>query len=260
MSEIIKYDLFDGEQNMVKIAIERLRMFEPPEGYYLAFSGGKDSQTIYHLAEMAGVKFDAHFHLTTVDPPELVYFVRNHYPKVEVSKPEKSMWKLCVDILSLPFRTRRFCCKKLKEHGGHGRIVVTGIRAQESARRAKRKMVEVCYNDPSKSFLHPIFDWTEKDVWSFLGNRPHCSLYDEGYKRIGCIMCPMSGKTGMERDAKRWPKYYQAYLRTIGKIIEERKRRGLVVSFETPEEMMEFWINGKGIEKPDENQTVLFFD
>ena len=32
------------------IAIQRLKSFEPPEGYFLAFSGGKDSQCIYHLA------------------------------------------------------------------------------------------------------------------------------------------------------------------------------------------------------------------
>ena len=64
-------------EDKVKRAIDRLRTFEPPEGYYLAFSGGKDSQCIYHLAKEAGVKFDAHYNLTTVDPPELVYFIRS---------------------------------------------------------------------------------------------------------------------------------------------------------------------------------------
>ena len=44
----------------VELAIRRLKGFEPPEGYYVAFSGGKDSQCIYHLCKMAGVKFDAH--------------------------------------------------------------------------------------------------------------------------------------------------------------------------------------------------------
>jgi len=58
-------------RDKVKISIERLQHFEPPEGYYLAFSGGKDSQCIYHLAMEAGVKFEAHYHITTVNPPEL---------------------------------------------------------------------------------------------------------------------------------------------------------------------------------------------
>ena len=65
-----------GKRDKVQIAIERLRQFEPDEGYYLAFSGGKDSITIYRLAEMAGVQFDAHYRVTTVDPPELVKFIQ----------------------------------------------------------------------------------------------------------------------------------------------------------------------------------------
>ena len=36
----------------------------------VAFSGGKDSQTVYHLAEAAGVEFEAVYSATTIDPPE----------------------------------------------------------------------------------------------------------------------------------------------------------------------------------------------
>ena len=65
------YDDLLGHHDRVAEAIKRLKTFEPPEGYFLAFSGGKDSQAVYHLAKMAGVKFDAHYSLTTVDPPRL---------------------------------------------------------------------------------------------------------------------------------------------------------------------------------------------
>lgn len=44
--------------------------------------------------------------------------------------------------------------------------------------------------------LNPIVDWTDEDVWDFLDNIvkvPHCCLYDEGFKRIGCIGCPLAG-------------------------------------------------------------------
>lgn len=68
-----------GSHDKVAIALQRLRTFEPPEGYYLAFSGGKDSQCVYHLCKEAGVKFDAHYSHTTVDPPEVIYFMREHY-------------------------------------------------------------------------------------------------------------------------------------------------------------------------------------
>ena len=74
----------DGQLlDKVELAIQRLKAFEPPEGYYVAFSGGKDSQCIYHLCQMAGVKFDAHYNVTSVDPPELVKFIKTHYPDVK---------------------------------------------------------------------------------------------------------------------------------------------------------------------------------
>ena len=42
-------------------AIKFIREHEPPEGYFLGFSGGKDSVLTHHLAEMAGVKFTVGF-------------------------------------------------------------------------------------------------------------------------------------------------------------------------------------------------------
>ena len=57
----------------------------------------------------------------------------------------------------------------------------------------QEKMV-TCVGGKDKILVSPIIHWTEKDVWEFLNaqNIPHCSLYDKGYKRIGCILCPMS--------------------------------------------------------------------
>lgn len=57
---------------------ERLALkMQPGKGFWLAFSGGKDSQCIYHLAKLAGVKFEAHYAVTTLDHPELVRFIRS---------------------------------------------------------------------------------------------------------------------------------------------------------------------------------------
>ena len=136
-------------------AIERLRAFEPPEGYYLAFSGGKDSVVCKALCDMAGVKYDAHYRLTSVDPPELVRFIREEHPDVEIEKPRYSdtykheylrgkqitMWNLIVHR-GVPTRLARFCCEMLKESGGDGRMTVTGVRWAESVNR-KRNQGEV---------------------------------------------------------------------------------------------------------------------
>lgn len=55
----------------VEESIRYLKAFEPHngEGYFLAFSGGKDSCVLKSLADKAGVKYDAHYYVTSVDPP-----------------------------------------------------------------------------------------------------------------------------------------------------------------------------------------------
>lgn len=75
---------------------ERLALSMNDEGFWLAFSGGKDSQVLYHLALMAGVKFKAYMNLTSVDPPEVIRFVRKNYPEVEMIKPKVSIYNMAV--------------------------------------------------------------------------------------------------------------------------------------------------------------------
>jgi len=95
-------------------AIQRLREHEPDEGYYLAFSGGKDSIVIYDLAVRSGVEFDAHFHQTTIDPPEVLQFIREHYPDVAWTKPKNSMFRMIVKHGTPPTRIIRIAAQNLK--------------------------------------------------------------------------------------------------------------------------------------------------
>lgn len=249
---------FFGEVDKVKIAIDRLKQFEPEEGYYLAFSGGKDSVTIKALADMAGVKYEAHYNLTTVDPPELVRFIKDKHPDVIIDKPEKTMWQLIVENGTPPTRLMRYCCRVLKEGGGAGRRVLTGVRWAESNQRKGRRMVEVCMKDDTKTFLHPIIDWTDAEVWEFIKGYkvPYCELYDQGYKRLGCIMCPMKGTRGMLRDAEQYPKYYQAYMRAFARMVVALKERGREIQYKTAEDVMHWWIYNPPKQDPD--QTTMF--
>ena len=244
----------------VAMSIERLRHFEPPEGYLLKYSGGKDSDIILHLAKVAGVKFQAQYNLTTVDPPELVHYIKREHPEVEISKPAMTMWQLIVKKGFPPTRVVRYCCDVLKERDDKDRRLITGIRWAESNRRSKRRMVEQCFKRSSTLFVNPIIDWADEDVWCYIHTNgvTYCRLYDEGFKRLGCVMCPMQGPKGMERDAKRWPKIYQAYLRTFGRMLDKKwKQEGFnAIKFHTAEDVMHWWIYNPP--KGDPDQGVLF--
>jgi len=253
-------DLFSGKDK-AEIAIERLQAFCPPEGYYVAFSGGKDSVVILDLVKRSGVKFDAHYNITGIDPPELYYFIRDNFPEVERHRPETTIWNLIEEKGYPPLRMNRYCCAHLKERGGQGRRVVTGIRWAESARRSKRGMVEECFKKSQhKIFVHPIIDWTDEDIWDYIksNNIAYCYLYDEGFKRLCCIGCPMNTKV-ME-EFQRWPNYKNKYITAIQKGIDNHPHL-VVKGRETGEKMFRWWIDcaeGKNKKKKCADQTVMF--
>lgn len=126
-----------------KLAIAWLKSFEPAdEPYYLCYSGGKDSDVIRILADLAGVKHELHHNLTSVDAPETIKYIKS-IPGVHIDIPHDrngnrvSMWTLIVKKGLPPTRIMRYCCSELKEKGGDGRMKITGVRAAESVNRAK---------------------------------------------------------------------------------------------------------------------------
>lgn len=132
-------------------AIERLKAFAPKNGdpYYLCYSGGKDSDVIRILAQLADVPHELHHNLTTVDAPETIAYIKT-IPGVIIDKARyadgtpKTMWNLIPKKKMPPTRIARWCCSELKEVGGKGRLKITGVRWAESVARAKRSgMVQI---------------------------------------------------------------------------------------------------------------------
>ena len=243
---------------------ERIALsYDNENGYYLAFSGGKDSQALFHMTQLAGVKFRGHMNLTSVDPPEVIRFVKKNYPEVELIKPKKSIFSLAVEKQILPTKRVRWCCAKYKETAGAGKVTLIGIRKDESARRAKRNEVEInnrkfsgtlegldeyrqqlkakrarrkfqkdgvnitnadqeqtlgCISGKESLLISPIIHWSKKDVWEFLNEVievPHCSLYDEGWHRLGCIGCPMSSRKQKMIENQRYPHVKRNWIKAI---------------------------------------------
>lgn len=240
-------------QDKIKKSIDRLKAFEPEEPYWCAFSGGKDSVAIKALLDMSGCSYEAHYSVTSVDPPELVRFIKGKYPDVHRDIPcyanhrgeewagkPITMWNLIRWKLIPPTRLTRYCCQYLKETSSHGKMTVTGVRWAESKRRSdtqgvvtfyrgsrksrfsespdfrqtknggtvlvndndeSRRIVEQCYKNHTTT-LNPIIDWTDNDVWNFIRGEdiPYCELYDCGFSRLGCVLCPMAGRRERERE------------------------------------------------------------
>jgi phosphoadenosine phosphosulfate reductase len=231
-------------QDRIAEAIDRIQRFEPEEGYYLCNSGGKDSAVLEALAKMAGVKYESHFHRTTVDPPEVIRYLKSNHPNVILDKPPASMFKLIIKNGIPPLRNKRYCCRVLKESYGVGRVVLAGTRRQESVSRRDRQLVWFC---PSKAkvVVNAILDWTTTEVWDFIYkyDLPYCSLYDEGFERIGCILCPCGSKRNRLREVERFPRFYRAYIRCFDKMIERRLQMGKNTTWKTGEEVMDWWLD-----------------
>lgn len=169
---LIEQTLF-GEWNKVEKAVQTLKDFCPKEGYYVAFSGGKDSVVIKALCDMAEVKYDAHYRITSVDPPELVRFIKTSYPDVSLDYPRykdgsvATMWNLIPKKKMPPTRLARYCCAVLKESGGDGRMTVTGVRWAESVNRKKNQGKVTIYNKRGLEEIegNPNFTQTGRGGW-----------------------------------------------------------------------------------------------
>ncbi len=227
----------------VDVAVDRIKTLAGTNPY-LAFSGGKDSVVLKALADLAGVDYDAHYHVCGgVDMPEAIAYTHKHHPRVVFDKPERNMRQVCMPHWSPPTHVARFCCQAFKEVHGDGRIILQGVRWAESEKRKDRRLVERCMNGRDAVFVNPIIDWSDKDVWRFIheNNLPFCSVYLEGWDRVGCVMCPQKDGKQMRRDARRWPRIAKYWMSIFEDLWHARVAAGKSVKQASPQEWFEYW-------------------
>lgn len=248
-------------------------------GYYVCISGGKDSSVIQQLCIMAGVKCQFYHNHTGLDHPETVYFIRREQKRLKelgytlhIKRPDETMWQLVKRKRILPTRRVRYCCSELKERGGEDRFIVTGVRRAESTKRRdevlattrgktkndrviiqndnteERRSVEHCVLKGTLA-LNVIVDWSDEDVWEFINTYtvPYNPLYDMGYKRVGCVGCPLSSRKTEELDAN--PKYKAMWIRMCQWIVDNSDCK-----YDTAIELYDWWTEKNKKIDTDENQ------
>lgn len=253
-------------------------------GFIGAFSGGKDSQVIRALLNMADVAHIMKYQWTTIDPPEVLRFIREEYPDVIIERPAETFWRLCYRQGILPTQSKRFCCRELKHTRDTHCVVVTGVRREESPNRKRRQEVEImtrrrhpdyvvgtldefnmyrethvdCIQGKDRIVVNPIIDWTSEDVWDFLHymDLPSCELYDRGYNRVGCLFCPLASRRSLHMMERDYPKYRQAFIRLIHRIREKRISNGGYDIYDTltDEQVFDAWLNKYSYKKALANQ------
>lgn len=246
----------------IREAVDFLRAHEPTDGYFMGFSGGKDSITSLELCRIAGVKHLAFYTCTRIDPPEMYRFIKQYYPTVTWLYPQKTIWAM-IQKKSPPLRIQRWCCVEIKEKPSWGIPLLSrvfGIRAEESEDRKSRGRINVRVIRKGRgkerngqlihTHYHPIFHWEEWAVWEFIEARklPYPPLYDEEFHRVGCVVCPyiMDKSPGAilqrEISQRRWPGIWKTY-----EIIVKRwwyKKRQKSYPGETADDYWQAYLNG----------------
>ncbi len=190
----------------------------PPERIAVAWTGGKDSTVVLALwrevlkskgKEASLVLVPQALSIDTgVKFSEVMSFRDRLAVKwgvdVKVIRPD-------VDITAYPVAEDHVkCCGDLKIKPLQKAIeefeidlLISGIRRDEHPSRAGRRYMEV-RDEPDHTLLNPILEWTEMDIWSFITmyQIPHCELYDQGYRSLGCKPCTVLGGAGNEREGR----------------------------------------------------------
>lgn len=106
--------------------------------------------------------------------------------------------------------------------------------------QAKQNRILIC---------NPIYEWSDNDVWEYIKDSsiPYNPLYDCGYKRVGCVGCPMS--TTRIQELNKYPKFKRAYKNAIAKWLVYRKERGLSDFHNNDvDEIYAWWVQDKQLQ------------
>lgn len=276
-------DKIKASIDLIKQGEKLALSLNPTDGYFVGFSGGKDSQVLLDLVKRAGVPHKAYYSVTTNDPPENLYFIRNHYPEVTFVHHHPNLYSL-IAKKGLPTIHHRWCCKLFKEGEGAGNVVLTGVRREESAKRANYPTIDVrsrrkehtdrttpytidnltethhdCIKGQDKIMIYPLADWTSTDIWVYIAeNKLPVNPCYKLSGRVGCMFCPYSSEEQITHYENTHPLFHQLLLANLQKFLD---KRGGDKKLRSTLEYYEWWKSGKTLDEflSKRNQTTLEF-
>ncbi len=223
-----------------------LKEFNEDNKLLIGFSGGKDSLLVTDLALETIPKRDVYliFEDTKIEFKETYEYVDrmveyyniddNHFFRTTPYK--KNFWDILEgrdNVLKWVSKWRD-CCYNLKKiplnkvyHKNNFDFVVAGTRKCESSQRSKMKLTS--HFDPKSKkvnydILNPILEWTDNNVWNYIKNNdiPYNPIYDMGYNRCGCAVCPCPNKARdyYSKLYENHPLFYKAIKRRSRNMVD----------------------------------------
>lgn len=196
----------------------------------VGFSGGKDSLATYLLVEKATPAPPPMFFVNTgLELPETVDYVKRFAASrgAEVIGEDAGdrFWD-SVEVFGPPARDFRWCCKVLKlgpaatsisETLGGTSLSFMGQRKLESFARSIEPRVTSNPWVPGQTSANPIQNWNALEVWLYIfrENAPFNELYNRGYHRMGCYLCPASPLAEIDGLRETHPALYARWMEKL---------------------------------------------
>ena len=204
-------------------------------------AGGRDSQAMYQVvkqyfpddqiiivhANLGEVEWDGVLdHIRSNVDGKKVNVVQNEKRDFLQMVEERGMWpspsfRTCTsDLKTSPIR--KFMRQKMSERNAVVAYNCMGLRAEESANRAKKAIlsvnVELTYKDVSKRLVYdfnPIFEMLTGEVFETIRDAGQKAFW--AYKRnerLSCVFCIMGSSNDLIHGAMQRPQLYARYCAT----------------------------------------------